>query len=197
MKKILSLVLVAVMVLALGVAALADDVSWADYQAYLVEKAGGNAPDPAEFKAQVDAIGSWDDIDLTTAPWDQLFTTVGLSTWEEFQQGIVKDAAVMGTASGEPSGEASAEASGEASMEAKGEIEITLDGKTVTAQFEEKDNGDMETKGLVITIDGTEYNGTINKGVYTAENEADQAIFDAVKEAREAASGEPSGEPQA
>ena len=109
MKKLITLLLALAMVFALGSAALADDVTWADYQAYLVEKAGANAPSLDEFKAQVEAIGSWEDLDLTTAPWDQMFTTIGLSTWEEFQNGEVKEPAVMGgpdaSASGEPSGE--------------------------------------------------------------------------------------------
>ncbi len=49
-----------------------------------------------------------------------MFTTIGLSTWEEFAAGVVKEPAVMGTASGEAAaapaaeGEASGEPSGEA-----------------------------------------------------------------------------------
>ncbi len=89
------------------------EATWADYQAYLIEKAGPNAPDLAEFEGQVNALSKWEDIDLTVSPWDQLFTTVGLSTWEEFAAGNVKEPAVMGSmggASGEPSGEPSGEA---------------------------------------------------------------------------------------
>ena len=81
--------------------------TWADYQQYLIDKASANSPDPEEFKAQVFSFNGWDELDLTTAPWDQLFTTVGLSTWEEFQAGVYKEPAVMGTASDEASGEAS------------------------------------------------------------------------------------------
>ncbi len=152
MKKILALALALVMVLALAAcggsktetaeapaaapaaapdaaAPVAGGATWADYQAYLIEKAGANAPDLDEFKAQVYAIGSWEEIDQTVSPWDQMFTTIGLSTWEEFQAGNVKEPAVMGgpdasasgemaadagAASGEPSGEASGEASDEA-----------------------------------------------------------------------------------
>lgn len=61
------------------------DVTWADYQEYLIEAAGKNAPNLDEFKAQVYAMNSWDDVDLNSSPWDQLFTTVGISTWAEFQ----------------------------------------------------------------------------------------------------------------
>lgn len=60
------------------------DVTWADYQEYLIEAAGGNAPDLDEFKGQVYAIESWDDMPLDQSPWDQLFTTVGISTWADF-----------------------------------------------------------------------------------------------------------------
>ena len=91
----------------------AGEVTWADFQEYLIEKAGGNAPDLEEFKSQVYAIGSWDELDQSVSPWDQIFTTIGLSTWEEFQAGVVKEPAVMGgpdaAASGESSGEPSAE----------------------------------------------------------------------------------------
>ena len=90
----------------------AGGVTWADYQAYLIEKAGSNAPDLAEFEAQVYALNSWADVDQSVSPWDQFFTTLGLSTWDEFQAGVVKDIAVSG--SGEASGEAEpAAASGE------------------------------------------------------------------------------------
>ena len=70
--------------------------TWADYQEYLIEKAGANAPDLDEFKAQVYAIGSWEELDQTVSPWDQMFTTIGLSTWEEFQAGTEKTSLVEG-----------------------------------------------------------------------------------------------------
>jgi len=182
----------------------AGEVTWADYQQYLIDTAGVNAPDPDEFRAQVEAMGSWDDIDLTVSPWDQFFTTLGLSTWEEFQQGIVKELAVVGAASdeasGEPSGEPAAEegeASGEPSGEPSGEMassgdyEIELDGETVTAHYEDTDNGDQATKSFVITVNGEEYTGTIDHGVWTADDAANQAIIEAVQAAFESASTEP------
>lgn len=89
------------------------EATWADYQAYLIEKAGPNAPDLAEFEGQVNALTKWEDIDQTVSPWDQMFTTIGLSTWEEFAAGNVKEPAVMGSMGG-ASGEASGEPSGEA-----------------------------------------------------------------------------------
>ena len=133
MKKILALALAVLMVLALAAcgakdetpAASAGGATWADYQAYLIDKAGANAPDLAEFEAQVKAINSWDELDQSVSPWDQMFSTIGLSTWEEFQAGNVKEPAVMGSmggeASGEPAGDASGEPAGDASGEPAGE----------------------------------------------------------------------------
>ena len=139
MKKILALLLAAMMVLALcacgssGETAPAAEAApaaeptaeaapaaeaetgsytWADYQAYLIEKAGGNSPDPEAFAAEVNALTGWDDIDLEAAPWNLMFSTIGLSTWEEFQAGNVKEPLVTGgpdaSASGEPTEEPAA-----------------------------------------------------------------------------------------
>ncbi len=74
----------------------AGGASWADYQEYLIEAAGGNAPNLDEFKAQVYAIGSWDEMPLDQSPWDMLFTMVGVSTWDEFQAGQLKNSQVEG-----------------------------------------------------------------------------------------------------
>ena len=140
MKKYLALALAILMVLALcacgekaetpsaesaveGPADVAPDAegpTWAEYQEYLIEKAGANAPDLDEFKNQVYAIGSWDELDQTVSPWDQMFSTIGLSTWDEFQAGVVKESAVAGAMGGQASGEPSGEASGEPSAEASG-----------------------------------------------------------------------------
>ena len=108
--------------------------------------------------------------------------------------------APAGDASGEP-GEASGEPSGNP-MPANGEIEITVDGVTGTATFEETDNGDQATKGLSVTWQGQTYTGGIDKGQYTADDAAAQPIFSAIQAAREAMgagvpSCEPTGEPQA
>ena len=97
-----------------------------------------------------------------------------------------------GEASGEPTGEP---------LAANGEIEITVDGVTGVATFEETDNGDETTKGLTVTFNGQTYTGKIDKGVYTADDAAAQPIFTAIQEARSATgagvpSGEPTGEPQ-
>ena len=106
MKKLLAVFISLVMVITMAATVFAEpaDVTWEDYQQYLIDTAGANAPDLAEFTAQVEAIGSWEEIDQTVSPWDQFFTTLGLSTWEEFQAGEVKELAVMG-AMGGPGGE--------------------------------------------------------------------------------------------
>ena len=127
--KILALVIA--LCVALSVSAFAAAPTWADYQAYLVEAAGGNAPDLAEFQAQVAAIASWDQMPLDESPWDQLFSTLGISTWDEFVAagGVGALSAETGSMAGddasgeassdEPSGEASSdEPSGEPSGEA-------------------------------------------------------------------------------
>ncbi len=108
--------------------------------------------------------------------------------------------AVEGAASGEMGG-----ATGEmAQLDQSGEIaDFTFGGVTGVLTYAETDNGDQETKGIMLTWQGVEYTGKIDKGVYTADNEADQALFEAYQEAYEAnntvgpASGEPSAEPAA
>ena len=96
MKKLLAILVSAVMIFAMCMTVFAApaEVTWADYQQYLIDTAGSNAPDLQEFKDQVMAINSWEELDQTVSPWDQMFTTIGLSTWEEFEQGIVKEAQV-------------------------------------------------------------------------------------------------------
>ena len=96
--------------------------------------------------------------------------------------------------SGDPSGEASEEpaAEGEASGEPSGQpvaasadYEITVDGVTGMAHYEDTDNGDQATKSFVVVFNGTEMTGAIDKGVWTADDPANQAVIDAVKVAFE------------
>ena len=101
-----------------------------------------------------------------------------------------------GEASGDASGASSEEPSGEASGEGS-DFEITVDGVTDIAHFEDADNGDEATKSFVITFDGREITGAIDHGVWTADSgdAADQAIVEAVQAAYESGgSGEPSGD---
>lgn len=78
------------------------------------------------------------------------------------------------------------------------DYEIELNGETVTAHYEDVDNGDTATKSFVITVNDQTIEGAIDKGVWTATSgdAADQAIVDAVKTVFE--SGNPaSAEPAA
>ena len=68
-------------------AAPAAEGDWAAYQEYLIEAAGGNAPDLDEFKGQVYSFGSWEELPMDESPWDQLFSTLGISTYEQFLAG--------------------------------------------------------------------------------------------------------------
>ena len=92
------------------------------------------------------------------------------------------------------------EASPEPKLNASSDFEITVDGVSGTAHYEDTDNGDQATKGFTITWQGNAITGAIDKGVWTADDAANQAVVDAVQAAFESnnavgpASGEPSGE---
>ena len=124
----------------------AGSVTWADYQAYLVEAAGGNAPDLDEFKAQVAAIGSWDEMPLDQSPWDQLFSTLGISTWEQFQAGEAAASQVEGTA------DASAEPTASS-------IAALLIATSLSAEpgASNEPSGEPEADETVVVIGGVEY----------------------------------------
>lgn len=82
------------------------------------------------------------------------------------------------------SGEASGEASG-GMGDTEADYEIEVDGRTVTAHYADVDDGNQETKSFVITVDGRDIAGGINKGEWIADSgdAADQAIVDAVHQA--------------
>ena len=130
MKKLSKiLALVVAVCLALSLSAFAAAPTWKDYQDYLVEAAGGNAPDLAEFQGQVSAIGSWDEMPLDESPWDLIFTSLGISTWDEFAAagGVGRQSSDTGSyADNDASGEAgSGEPSGEADLESKSTADMT------------------------------------------------------------------------
>ena len=113
-------------------------------------------------------------------------------------------AAVEGAASGEPAvAAAEGEGSPEAKLDSSGTLEVTIDGVTGELAYQETDNGDEATKSIVLTWQGVEYTGKIDKGNYTADDPAAQPLFDAYKVVFEAqnpmgpASGEASAEPAA
>lgn len=85
--------------------------------------------------------------------------------------------------SGDASDEASGEPSGEGGMgDTEVDYEIEVDGKTLTAHYADVDDGNQETKSFVITVDGRDIPGGIDKGEWVADSgdAADQAIVDAV-----------------
>ena len=92
-----------------------------------------------------------------------------------------------GEPSDEPADDASDEPSGEPSgaLASSGDYDIEVDGVSGTAHYEDTDNGDQATKSFVITFDGKDIPGAIDKGVWTADDPADQAVVDAVKVAFE------------
>ena len=92
-------------------------------------------------------------------------------------------------ASGEPSGEASGEASGEPSgeLEESKELDVEFDGKTnhVTVAFEELTE---TSKSFAITGD-LEATGVLDKGVWTADDAANQELVEAVQAAYQGYTG--------
>ena len=67
-------------------AAAPAEVTWADYQNWLIDTFGQQSPDPEGYAALVRSFGSWDEIDLTTQPWDKMLGEdyFNASTFEEF-----------------------------------------------------------------------------------------------------------------
>lgn len=88
-------------------------VTWDDYIDWLAETFGANSPDPDDYRAMLAQAKSWDDVDVSSPPWDRLFSEDGFdaSTWDEFVAagGVgtynedFEDSALTG--SGEPTGE--------------------------------------------------------------------------------------------
>lgn len=102
-------------------AAPAQEVTWEDYQNWLIDTFGQQSPDPEGYAALVRSFGSWDEIDPTTQPWDKMLGEdyFNASTFEEFVE-----AGGVGTYNTEyvdsnegtgepPSGEPTGEPSGE------------------------------------------------------------------------------------
>lgn len=130
---------------------------------------------------------------------------------EEATETVVEDAAPAVAVSGDD-GDGSGEMGASSEMGASGEMggmgnqstdfEITVDGVTGTAHYEDVDSGDQETKTFIITWDGKTINGSIDKGewIATTGDADEQAVIDAVHEAFEASNGGavgPSEEPAA
>lgn len=162
---------------------------------------GGPFSYPTSEKVTISGFTGDFTVTVTDAALAQGATYTIYTTPEEIAEAIAfaeEMAAQMAAnpmpASGEASGEASEEpaAEGEASGEPSGQpvaasadYEITVGGVTGMAHYEDTDNGDQATKSFVVVFNGTEMTGAIDKGVWTADDPANQAVIDAVKVAFE------------
>ena len=65
---------------------LASDISWADYQAWLIEILPEISPFPEEVGEIILATSNWDDIDMDSGPWGKIFgeDAFACTTWDEF-----------------------------------------------------------------------------------------------------------------
>lgn len=123
MKKTVSLLISLLVILGLfagcGGGSSSDEITFDDYKAWLAEAFVSRSPDPEGIQATLDALTSWEDIDLDTQPWDMFFSESGYnaSTWDEYVAaggvGTFNEDVEVPTDSGVSSGEASGEASGE------------------------------------------------------------------------------------
>jgi len=145
MKKTLAIVLITLLALSMFTGAGIREVTWKDYQQWLVDNIAAISPFPEPVSAIVWETESWEEIEAgyNTGPWGKFFDEdcYNASTWEEFVAaggvGTFNEDFVdlpmgpedTGSASGEASGEASAEASGEASGEASEETSAEPSGE--------------------------------------------------------------------
>ncbi len=100
------------------------------------------------------------------------------------------DDAASGEASGEMDAGVTAESGSDTEVASTGEYEITVDGVTGMASYQDAtDANDDTVKAFVITFNGEEITGAINMGVWTADDSANQAIVSAVQTVYEAENG--------
>lgn len=142
MKRAIAVVLITLLALSMFAGAGKREVTWEDYQQWLVDNIAAISPFPEPVSAIVWETESWEEIEAgyDSGPWGKFFDEdcYNASTWEEFvAAGGVgtfnadfvdlpmgpEDSAgdASGEASGEASNEVSGEASGEPSSEASGE----------------------------------------------------------------------------
>ena len=85
-----------------------------------------------------------------------------------------------------PAAEAPADdSSSEAIGKQTEELEITVDGVTGLAQYEDVEDGTSEVRHFKVTFDGKEYYGTIDKGVWAADDAEGDAVIAAYQQAHE------------
>jgi len=102
-------------------AAAPAEVTWEDYQNWLIDTFGSKSPNPEGYAELVRSYKSWDEVDPATQPWDKILgeNAFHASTFEEFvaaggvgTYNTEYEDSNEGTGeppSGEPSGEPTAE----------------------------------------------------------------------------------------
>ncbi|MCF0229620.1 MAG: hypothetical protein HUJ76_08030, partial [Parasporobacterium sp.] len=80
---------------------------------------------------------------------------------------------------------ADAPAGGSAIGKQEEDLEITVNGVTAMAHYEDVEDGTSEVRKFKITFDGKEYFGTIDKGVWTADAPEGEAVIKAYQAAHE------------
>ena len=124
MKKTIAIVLAAILLAAAlagcgGSGGDKKEVTWADYQQWLIDTFAPSSPDPEGVTALIQGLNSWDDVDMDAQPWAKFFGAdfFAASTWDEFVAaggvGTYNTEYEDGATSGEPSGEPTGEPSGE------------------------------------------------------------------------------------
>ena len=89
MKKMMAAALAAILLL-LTLAGCGggekQDVTWEEYQQWLIETFAESSPDPEGVTALIQGLKSWDDIDLESQPWAKFFGDEFFagSTWDDF-----------------------------------------------------------------------------------------------------------------
>ena len=84
-----------------------------------------------------------------------------------------------------PAGESADDSSSEAIGKQTEELEITVDGVTGLAQYEDVEDGTSEVRHFKVTFEGKEYYGTIDKGVWAADDAEGDAVIAAYQQAHE------------
>lgn len=168
MRRTLSAVLVVLLALSLFTGAgLRKEVTWEDYQQWLVDNLAAISPFPEPVSAIVWETESWEEIEAgyDSGPWGKFFDEdcYNASTWEEFVAagGVgtfnadFVDLPMGPDADSGSSGEASDEASDEASGES---ITVTADGRIDGVDAE---HVSLIVNGAEIALTPGSYNGQV------------------------------------
>ena len=63
-----------------------NEVTWENYQQWLIDTFAESSPDPEGVTALIQKLKSWEDVDLESQPWAKFFGDeyFDASTWDEF-----------------------------------------------------------------------------------------------------------------